>query len=256
MLGGVDALILAGAPNSGGLAEFSSEAYEALVEINGISLLEYVLRGVLESQCIDQIAVVSPVNTCSVPKISNLKLRDNVKWVKCGESLVENLMLGIEALPKNKKIITFTSDIPFITGKIIDQWIKECEAVPAEAYYPIIPKEVSETSFPGCKRTYFNLKEGSFTGGNIFVFSHDLVKNNENKITKIFNMRKNPIEIASMLGPAMVLKFIAGKLSIDDIEKKVKEVFNISGKAMICRYAEIGMDVDKKEDLLIAQQLL
>ena len=69
-------------------------------------------------------------------------------------------------------------------------------------------------------------------------------------------MRKNPLEMASMLGPAMVFKFMTGKLSISDIENRVKELFDIVGKAMICSYAEIGMDVDKEADVVIAERLL
>ena len=54
----------------------------------------------------------------------------------------------------------------------------------------------------------------------------------------------------------MVFKFMTGKLSISDIENRVKELFDIVGKAMICSYAEIGMDVDKEADVVIAERLL
>ena len=252
----VDALILAGAPNTGGLSEVSNEKYEAFVEINGIPLLEYVLKGVLESQYIERVAVISPLSEPIVPKSNALALRDDITWLKCGETLVENVMIGLNSLPKDKSVITFTADIPFINGSVVDNWICECEKVPAGAYYPLIPKDVSEKAFPGCKRTYFNLKEGSFTGGNVFIFDAILAQENEEKITKIFNMRKNPLEMASMLGPAMVFKFMTGKLSISDTENRVKELFDIVGKAMICPYAEIGMDVDKEADVVIAERLL
>ena len=36
----------------------------------------------------------------------------------------------------------------------------------------------------------------------------------------------------------------------------LKELFDIVGKAMICSYAEIGMDVDKEADVVIAERLL
>ena len=143
----VDALILAGAPNTGGLSEVSNEKYEAFVEINGIPLLEYVLKGVLESQYIERVAVISPLSEPIVPKSNALALRDDITWLKCGETLVENVMIGLNSLPKDKSVITFTADIPFINGSVVDNWICECEKVPAGAYYPLIPKDVSEKRF-------------------------------------------------------------------------------------------------------------
>ena len=56
----VDVLVLAGAPNSGKLAECSESLYEAFIEINGRPMLEYVLNALSSSRYVDRICVVGP----------------------------------------------------------------------------------------------------------------------------------------------------------------------------------------------------
>ena len=250
----VNALVLAGAPNKGGLSTVSGAKYEAMVEINGKTILEYVLNGILQSSRIDKVVVVGPMEVADV--IKKLDTNNRISLEECKDNIMENIMAGIECLPDDEYTVVFTSDIPFITGKDVDEFVDECMKEKADIYYPIISQETVEEEFPNAMRTYFTLKEGKFTAGNVFMVKPKLIKENEELIQKAFNLRKNPSGIASLLGAKVIMKFLAKTLSINDILERVQKSFGIKGKEIMSKSASIGMDVDKEEDFKLAQELL
>ena len=73
---------------------------------------------------------------------------------------------------------------------------------------------------------------------------------------ELVKRRKNPLAIARLFGFGLVLRYVIGQLSIAQAEKRFGEVIGIVGKAIICPYAEVGIDVDKPDDLELAQKHL
>src|SRR5512141_1790118 len=54
-----------------------------------------------------------------------------------------------------------------------------------------------------------------------------------------------------MIGVAIIFKFIFRQLSIDDVIRRVGDKLGLKGRAIVCPYPEIGMDVDKPHQLEI-----
>jgi len=73
---------------------------------------------------------------------------------------------------------------------------------------------------------------------------------------ELVKRRKSPLAMARLFGLGLVLQFLFKRLTIPAVEKRFAEVTGISGKALISGYAEVGVDVDKPSDLLLAQAYL
>ncbi len=54
-----------------------------------------------------------------------------------------------------------------------------------------------------------------------------------------------------MIGMDIIFKFIFRQLTIDDVIKRVADKLGLKGRAIVCPYPEIGMDVDKPHQLEI-----
>ena len=67
---------------------------------------------------------------------------------------------------------------------------------------------------------------------------------------------KNPLAQARLFGMDLVLKYVTGRLSIREVEERFHEILNLTGKAIISNYAEVGVDVDKPSDLKLAEEIL
>lgn len=251
----VDALIMAGADNGGRLAEVSDSPYEATIDINGRTMLGWVLRGVLTSAYIDKIIIVGPVEALA-PIVRSEGATDRATLVERRGGMFDNLLAGLEKLPQGRPALVMSSDIPFITGEALDGFVDACGKKPAQIHYSLVPKCVNEARFPGVKRTYINLADDVVTGGNVFMAEPKCITDNAALIHKLLDMRKKPLALVSVLGLGFILKFVTGRLRIADVENKARTWLGIEGRGIIVDYPEIGVDVDKPSDYELAKSAL
>lgn len=224
---------------------------KALIKINGREMILYVLDALKRLDYIEKIAVVGPGE-----KLSPLLKDSGVLVVEQGPELIDNVMKGLECFSDEDEVLILTSDIPMITPEALDDFVKRAKELNAEFAYPIIPKEDTEKKYPGVKRTYVKVKEGTFTGGNAVLVKVGSAKRCLGKAKEIFLYRKSPLKLAAILGVPIVLKLLLGLVTISEVEKRVYELFGIKARAVISRFPEIGSDVDKESDLELARKVL
>jgi hypothetical protein len=123
-------------------------------------------------------------------------------------------------------------------------------------YYHLIQKDVMEKRYPGSKRTWTHLKDMEICGGDVNVGRIDLILGNQNKDMwdKITDARKSPLKQAALIGFGTALRLLTGQLTLAKAEESIMGRLNITGKAIVCPYAEIGMDVDKMFQLEIMRE--
>lgn len=241
----VDAVVLAGAPNNGQLKEASSEKWEAMIPIHGKPMVNYVIEALQDSSRIANIVVVGPLEIKEV-------LVPNVHLVEAGESLTDNVYRSIEVLEKKNKVLFVTSDIPFVSAEAIDDFVDRCAELSGDIFYPIISREANQQVYPEAVRTYFPLKEGAFTGGNIILASPQAVANSRWAMEQVFFRRKKPWKVIRMLGFVFICKFFAKQLTLRQLEQRASDILGYKGVVIISPYPELGTDVDKPSDLELA----
>ena len=129
----VDAVVLAGAPNTGQLQEVRSEKWEAEIPISGRPMVNYVIEALHSSSCVGEIIVVAPA------EIKDL-LVPQARWVEAGNSLTENIFRAMDAWEKKNNILFVTSDEPFIHAEVIDDFINRCGELKGEIFSAITSK--------------------------------------------------------------------------------------------------------------------
>lgn len=248
----IDALVLAGSPNNGPLRSCSTASYEALITIKGKLMVEYVVNALKQCNRINRIAIVGPREKLA----GYFKEDGRVVLVDHGRDLTENVLLGLKKLPGARQVLLVTSDIPLITGRAIEDFINQCAGEKADLYYPIVPREVIERRYSNSKRTYVTLKDGVYTGGNIFMINPEIVEECMPRGQKLVAARKSPLKLCRLVGFMFLIKFLMNSVSLQEAQKKVSRLLGINGRVVISMYPEVGVDVDKPSDLqLVAEQL-
>lgn len=245
----VDAIVLAGAKNDGKLREVSPSPYEAMILINDRPMLSYVVDALKQSKQVGRIVVVG------YPEFKDY-MDSDIVLLECGESLVENIEIGIDYLGAKHHVLVVTSDIPMLTAEAVDDFLSQCRDQNQDMFYPIVSKEVNEAVFPGVTRTYVKIKDGTYTGGNMVLVAPKFIQESKQVIHRVVMLRKKPFEIVKLLGFRILVKFIFRCLTIAEVERRVKHLFGISAKAVITSYPQIGTDVDKPSDWELAQRVL
>lgn len=248
----VHVVLLAGAANVGPLKDVSPVANEALIDIGGKPMIQYVVDGLRQSREVERIVIVAPPGEVE-PHVHG----DRLEYVASTGTIVDNIVAAASTLPLDTEILIATCDIPLITGEMIDGFIGLCRQTEADLYYPIVERSVGEAKYPVVKRTYVSLREGTFTGGNLFLVNPSVITATAPRVRKFLDYRKNPLKLAGLLGYTFLIRYMLLKnLRLKELEQKVSDMWGLKGAVLICPWPEIGIDVDKPSDLQLARAVL
>jgi GTP:adenosylcobinamide-phosphate guanylyltransferase len=224
---------------------------KALLNICGRPMVEYVVDALRGSSYIDRISIVGPVEFLT----KHLGEKVDYYFEEQG-SFFQNLDTAIQPFKEDKNIIIISSDIPMITSQVIDDFINRCADKDADLCYPIVDKKTNQSMFPGFNRTYVKLKEGSFTGGNIFYINPRVIDSCRDFVIKLIDYRKTPWKTAGLLGMDLLTMLILGRLPISYIEKRFSDLLNIKAVAVISPFPQLANDVDKPSDIEMVEKYL
>lgn len=250
-----DAIILAGGESSSELKKIAPYDNEALIIIGNYPMIYFVYHAVRKCPAIRKIVVSGPADSLR----NILPREENLFFVAGGENAVESFANAAAFLKKEgatEKLLIMPTDIPFINEEAVADFLNRSQQSDDDFYYPITSQEINEEAFPGVRRTYVRLRDGIFTGGNLFLLRSELIDDILDLLLKLVTRRKNPLAMARIFGLGLVWKFITRTLDISTAEKRFFQVTGIRGKAIISPYAQIGVDVDKPSDLELAQKYL
>jgi hypothetical protein len=129
--------------------------------------------------------------------------------------------------------------------------VNTCLQTKDDLYYNVIRRESMDARFPSSRRTYTRLKDMEVCGGDLNMARAAIVSENSVFWNKLIEARKNPAAQAMLIGTDIVFKMLFRRLTIEDVIQRVAKKLGIKGRAIVCPFPEIGMDVDKPHQLEI-----
>ena len=247
----MDAFVTAGGiPQPGEpLYEESLGRNKALLEIAGKPMIQWVLDALCQAGSIDQIVVIG------LPEDSGVSCPKVTAWLSDHGGLLENIRAGVvkvkELNPQAGHVLSVSSDIPAITPEVVNWAVSIANDPEMDMYYNIIRRDVMEARYPTSKRSYTRLKGLEVCGGDMNVIHTRTITKNNDLWDKIIGARKNVFKQASLIGYDTLILLLLRLIDLKAAEKMVTRRLNVKGKAVICPYAEVGMDVDKPFQLEI-----
>jgi GTP:adenosylcobinamide-phosphate guanylyltransferase len=247
----VDTVVTAGGiPHPGEpLYEYTQGNYKALLDISGKPMIQWVLDALCEAETVDRIIVVG------LPENSGVTCSKIAAYLPSEGSLLKNIRAGVkktlETNPLAHHVLVVSSDIPGITKEMVDWVVNTAMKTDEDVYYNIITRQVMESRFPTSKRSYTRLQDLEVCGGDMNVIRAMTVTSNDELWERIISARKNVFKQASLIGFDTLILLLLRRISLDQAIKKVTQRVKLTGRAVICPYAEVGMDVDKPHQLEI-----
>ncbi len=245
------AVVLAGTAEENELTEQTGARNKSFINLGGETVLGYVLRALQQAEDVTDICVVGPPED-----LKFLQEKYSFRIVKERGTIAENIYAAYEEGIASEYFLLVTGDLPLLSPEAMADFLQQCKPYDLDFYYSIVPKEVVEGSYPGVKRTYISLREGTFTGGNIFLVRTEKLPAKLPHVEEFIRLRKSPAKMILKLGIPFLIKIFTKTLTIAELTKRVQKFMGIKGKAAITCYPEIGTDLDKPSDLNFFQELL
>jgi GTP:adenosylcobinamide-phosphate guanylyltransferase len=220
---------------------------KALLDIGGKPMVQWVLDALSGAERVEKVVIIGLTAdsgvTCAKP----------LTFIPNHGSMIENILNGInkvlEINPAARHVLMVSSDIPGITPEMADWEIETTDQTDVDLCYNVIKREVIETRYPGSKRTFTKLKGLEVCGGDMNVLRTSVVSADRAIWEKLVASRKNPLKQAAIIGFDTLLLMLLRIITLEAAVKKVTGRLHMTGMAVVCPYAEVGMDVDKPNQL-------
>ncbi len=240
----MDVVILAGGRCPIELEALSGVSQRAMLPVQGRPIVEKVIESTK--------FLGEPILVGGPKGLSNRQLNS-------GGHFIESLKISLQAV-KTETFLLCTSDLPFITQTIIEDYLDRCNSE-ALFHYPIVKVEKTDSPLGQLQRTTLKLREGRFTGGNIALVNKQMMVQALPVIEHAYLARKQPLKLAQMVGVGTLLRVLAGQaipylLSVSSLEQAVSRFLGAPIKAVISPYLELGADVDTAEHFRMMQTIL
>lgn len=240
----VEALVLAGKEPGG--------EYRPLRPLAGRPMITYVVDALRNCPAVKRLAVAGP-KEC----LAGL-FPEDVALVSSGVNLIETLEKALAEFAPQEWLLVATADVPLITPAAVEDFLARCEPLLDQYnfFYSVIRREVYRAFCPGGRRTYASLREGSFTGGNLFLVRAEIARSAVRRGWEIMRLRKSPVALARLIGPWFLVRFLLRRLPLAEAERRFSDLLGLKGVTVAVPYAEVGFDVDRPEDFALAEKIL
>lgn len=226
--------------------------YKAMLDINGKPMIQYVLDALNACDKIERIIMVG------LPPDNLLESAKTFITMEDHGDMVANILAGARELIRLDPAATYalivSSDIPSVTGSMIDWVIEQIQESDDEIFYNVIERKVMEARFPNSRRTYVHLKNLDLCGGDLNAIRLSIASSENPLWDRLIEARKSPLHQAALIGYDTLFLLLLGRLSLDEAAKAVSRRMGIRARAILCPYAELGMDVDKPFQLEIMRK--
>jgi molybdopterin-guanine dinucleotide biosynthesis protein A len=250
----MDAIIIAGGITQPGepLYLFTQGKPKAMLDICGKPMVQWILDALDQAQSIDRVVIAGMGPD---EKISGTKLQS---CIPDQGSMIANIRAGVlkvlELNPGAEHVVVASSDIPAIMPEQIDWVVQTALKTNVDVYYNVITREAMEKKYPASKRSYVHLKDMDVCGGDLNILRASIVNQNDALWEKIIDARKNALKQAALIGYDTLILLLLRQITLAGAIKKVTKRIGLTGQALVCPYAEVGMDVDKPHQLEIIRE--
>lgn len=216
---------------------------KALMKIAGKPMVQWVLDAVSQSKTIESVVLVG------LDENSGVRCEKPLTFVPNQGPMLNNIRTGVQEVkrinPQAEYTLIISADIPAITSEMIDWSVNTSLETADDIFYSVITRELMEGRFPGSRRSYLRLKDTEVCGSDMNMIRTSVVTGRDEFWNQIIAARKNVFKQVAMIGFDTLFLLLLRRLTIEKLIKVVAKRLGLKGRALICPYAEMGMDVDK-----------
>ena len=240
------------------ITQHTGATCKAIAPICGTPMIIRVLNALEASDRVKSITICGPPESV-LPDCPELKQRieaGQITWLPNLDSPSGSAEKGFEQVELDTPILLTTADHALLTPAIVQHFLEASSLTSSDATIGLVNYKNIIAAFPNTKRTVTKFRNGDFCGCNLYTFR----QHGRKLVTrwrKAEDMRKRPWRlIAQILGPWTVLRYLLGFLTLEQALNAVSIKTGVHVQAIMLPFPQAGIDVDKVEDLLLAEAVI
>lgn len=256
------ALVLAGSRSAetDTVARHAGVSCKAFAPVAGRPMVERVLQTLFLEGRIGHVEVALPghgLPADQAPELAGWINKGLVHRHESGRSPAATVAAALERAPDGCGLLVTTGDHALLNPAILSQFLERCEASPGcDALAGLLPLAVLETKYPNMERTGLRLRDGRYSGCNLFLFrgghgARALVS----FWLRLETLRKSPWRMARILGPLTLIRYTLRRLTLAEAVARIDARTGARVGTVMLDIPEAAIDVDTPGHLMLAEDL-
>lgn len=250
------ALVLAGSRGpSDPVATSAGVPHKALAPVAGRPMLLRVVDTLRDCPeigriviCLDDARLLD-----RLPELEEGVASGAVATIAAAGSPATSVLAALRELPDAVPLLVVTADHPLLTPAMVRYFLEGLGDSQAAA--AVAAESVIAPAYPETRRTYIRLKDGAYSGCNLFAFTSSDASAAAMFWSRIERYRKQPWRLFVAAGPRALLSFLFGRLDLAGATDRLSDMLGVRLRAVTMPFAEAAMDVDKPSDLALAEKI-
>ena len=246
--------VLAGErPGPRPVADAEGVSGKVLVDIDGRPMLARVLD--VAAAAVDG----RPIHVCgpqallrgAAAELDRRSASGELAWVEPGASpsMAARALVEAGLAGGNDAVVITTGDHPLLTAGTLGAFVAAALATDADAVAGLASHAAVRAAFPASRRTALKFADEARCGCNLFLFRGAAALPVLDFWQTVESHRKQPHRILGLLGPGTVVRYMAGRLTLDEALRQLSRVAGASVATARIADPDAAVDVDSLEDL-------
>lgn len=259
-IGTVTALVL-GATRGGPedpVAKLQGKSHKCLAEIDGVVMIERVLRELLGARYVGRVFVSMEAREflMTVPACQKWLEEGRLQFVESGGNLHESVSQAAERISGTYPLLISTADNALHTAEMIDHFCGETLASDADVGVAVTSSELVRDQFPDAKLAYHKLRGGAISSCNLYALMNETALNAARAFESGGQFGKKPSRVLKAFGLMTLVLYKLRLLSLDRMAARLSRSLRVSITPVMMPFAEGPIDVDTLEDFALIERAL
>ena len=243
------AVVLAGSRPGGAdlVADYAGVPHKALIRLGGATLLARVVSA-LRAAGAAEVAV-----SANAPEVLAEVAALHATSLPAGAG--PSLSVGRALADLGAPLLVTTADHALLRPEWIAQFLRDAPAE-ADICALMARRQTVEADAPATRRTYLRLADGEWSGCNLFYLARPQAHGAVEFWRRLEAERKRPWRMASLIGPAALVAYLGGRLTLADALERLGRRAGVCAGVVESRFGLAAVDVDKPADLDLVRRLI
>ena len=231
---------------------------KSLTPVGGKPMVVRVLDALTASQAVNAYILCGPPKSVvdQEADLETLIASGRVKWFENQATPSSSAFHVLQTLPDETPVLLTTADHVLLSARIVDYFCSEALATGCDVVAGIARHEAVTAAYPRTRRTATRLEDGAYCGCNLFAFLTPRARLAADFWRRVEDQRKNPLRLIRVLGWGAVLRYLMGRLSLNEALKRMSHRLGFKAGAVVLPFPEAAVDVDSVNDLKLAENIV
>ncbi|HLL30352.1 MAG TPA: nucleotidyltransferase family protein [Allosphingosinicella sp.] len=250
------AVILAGRrPGPDRFAAMHGLPTKVLIPVAGEPMLGRVARTLLDCPSVGRVVVLAqrPESLLTGP-LGWMAREPQICAAVAGDGISASIMAVAGSDPAPFPLLVTTADHVLLSPEMVEAFISG--AGDADAAFGVVRRDAVERSYPDTRRTWLKFADGQYSGANLFAFRNSDSMRAAAFWSKVEKHRKRAVTLLAFFGPTLFLRILTRAIGLAGAAGIAGRRLDLRLRAVVLEHPEAAIDVDKPEDLRLAERIL